>query len=339
MQRIPGDGRSRRAGQIRPLLLGVDGGNTKTVALVADADGTVLGAGSAGQGDIHNALDPEDALVEIIGATAAALSDAGTTGADVTASAFSLAGADWPEDFDMLRHELRERLGLSSEPEVVNDAVGALRCGTDDMVGVSAVIGTYAAVAGRNAHGVLFHLGFWPESTGAHALGSEALAAVWRYMIGLAPPTTLTGRALTRWGCEDEEELLHAFTRIGDALPEGERAGFAEAVLDEAEAGDDIARHIVELVGTRIGDYARVCAERTDQLGAPFPLVLGGGVLKHRSALLRSYVLDRVPDAQPVYAQVDPVVGAVLIAADRLGVRPDPARLQSGPAEAAEAPA
>jgi N-acetylglucosamine kinase-like BadF-type ATPase len=314
------------------ILLGVDGGNTKTRALVADADGTVLGSGSAGQGDIHNAADPEEALVEITRATAAALADAGVAGADVTAAAFSLAGADWPEDFAILRRELRARLGLADEPQIVNDAVGALRCGTDDMVGVSTVIGTYAAVAGRNRDGLLFHLGFWPESTGAHALGSEALVAVWRYMLRLAPATTLTGRALSRWGCDDETELLHAFTRIGDHLPESERAGFAEAVLDEAEAGDEVARGIVERIGTRMGDYARVCAERTGQLGSPFPLVLGGGVLKHPSSLLCSHVLDRVPDAHPVYAQVDPVVGAVLIAADGLGLRPEPARLQSPPA-------
>ena len=49
------------------LLLGVDGGNTKTAAVVVDRGGAVLGAGGAGCGDIHNGASPEPALVEMAG--------------------------------------------------------------------------------------------------------------------------------------------------------------------------------------------------------------------------------------------------------------------------------
>jgi N-acetylglucosamine kinase-like BadF-type ATPase len=302
------------------LLLGVDGGNTKTVAVVVEEDGTVVGSGVGGCGDIHNASSPEPALTEIVRATTAALGAAGAAAADLAGAAFSLAGADWPEDFAFLRSELRRRLGLRDEPEVVNDAVGGLRCGTDEMVGAAVVIGTYAAVAARNARGEVFHLGFWPDSTGAFALGSQALAAVWRHMLELGPETSLLERALARWACTDAEELLHAFTRIG-GLEESEPGRFADAVLDEAEAGDPVARTIVETVASRMGDYVRVCASRTGQLGAPFPLVLCGGVLRHPSPLLRTVLESRIPDGRPVYPDVDPVAGAVLIAADRVGVR------------------
>ena len=309
------------------LLLGVDGGNTKTVAVVVTVDGDVLGAGRGGCGDIHNASGPEAAVSEIVGAASAALDEAGATAADLAATAFSLAGADWPEDFEYLRRELRRRLALTHDPEIVNDAVGGLRSGTDDMVGVAVVIGTYSAVAGRNAAGDLFHLGFWPDSTGAHGLGSQALAAVWRHMLGLGPETTLLDRALARWASADAQELLHALTRIG-VSEEAEAGRFADAVLDEAEAGDRVARTIVQTVAGRMGDYARVCASRTGQLGAPFPLVLCGSVLRHPSPLLRSVLLSRVPDGQPVYPDLEPVAGAVLLAADRVGARPDLARLR-----------
>ena len=317
------------------LLLGVDGGNTKTVAVVVTGDGEVLGTGRGGCGDIHNASGPEAAVREIATAASAALDDAGAVAADVAAAAFSLAGADWPEDFEYLRRELRGRLHLADDPAIVNDAVGGLRCGTDDMVGVAVVVGTYSAVAGRNAAGELFHLGFWPDSTGAYALGSQALAAVWRHMLGLGPETSLLDRALDRWASADAHELLHTLTRIGG--PEESEAGrFADAVLDEAEAGDRVARAIVQTVAGRMGDYARVCASRTGQLGAPFPLVLCGSVLRHPSPLLRSVLLSRVPDGQPGYPDVEPVAGAVLLAADRVGARPDIARLRAPLAAAPE---
>ena len=305
------------------LLLGVDGGNTKTHALVTDGDGTVLGRGDAGTADIHSS-EPEPALVEIVRACDEALAAAGASSSDLAASAFSLAGADWPEDFVLLREELTRRLGLLREPVIVNDGIGPLRCGTDDGIGVAAVIGTYCAVGARNAAGEIFHLGFWPDSTGAYALGSEALAAIWRNMLGLAPPTSMLPRALELWNRSSAEDLLHVFTRIDDGLPAvAERARFAAAVLDEAERGDIVARDIVRRVGGRAGDYARVSAERTGQLGEPFPLVLLGGVLRHPSPLLRAAIHDRVPESTPVYPDIEPVVGALLVAADSVGAHPD----------------
>jgi N-acetylglucosamine kinase-like BadF-type ATPase len=305
------------------LLLGVDGGNTKTHALVTDAAGTVLGRGDAGTADIH-ATVPEPALVEITRACERALAAAGATASDIAASAFSLAGADWPEDFALLREELTRRLGFEREPVIVNDGIGPLRCGSDDSVGVAVIVGTYCAVGARNAAGEIFHLGFWPDSTGAYALGSEALAAIWRNMLGLAPPTSMLARALELWGRSSAEDLLHVFTRIDDGLPAvAARARFAAAVLDEAEEGDIVAREIVRRVGGIAGDYARVSAERTGQAGQPFPLVLLGGVLRHPSPLLRAAIHDRVPESVPVYPDIEPVVGALLLAADTIGAKPD----------------
>jgi N-acetylglucosamine kinase-like BadF-type ATPase len=309
------------------LLLGVDGGNTKTHALVTDAAGTVLGTGDGGTADIHNASSPELALVEIVHAGREAIERAGAEAGDVAAAGFSLAGADYPEDFELLRRELRNRLLLEHDPVVVNDAVGALRCGTPDSVGVAAVLGTYCAVAGRNADGRLFHFGFWPDSTGAYTLGSEALASIWRFMLDLGPRTSLIERALERWGCADVDELLYEFTRIG-GHPPSEPGRFADAVLDEAEAGDAVARDIVETAGHRLGDYARVCAARTGQLGSPFPLVLSGGVMRHPSLLLRAAIHERVRDGVAVYPDVEPVIGALMLAADGVGIRPDRARLR-----------
>ena len=48
--------------------LGVDAGNSKTVALLADADGRVLGRGRAGVGDIYGVPDAEDAVDAVLDA-------------------------------------------------------------------------------------------------------------------------------------------------------------------------------------------------------------------------------------------------------------------------------
>ena len=58
------------------LVLGIDGGNTKTVALVAHGDGTVVGAGRAGCADIYGADSPEAAIDAIVAAAQGALAEA-----------------------------------------------------------------------------------------------------------------------------------------------------------------------------------------------------------------------------------------------------------------------
>jgi N-acetylglucosamine kinase-like BadF-type ATPase len=310
------------------LLLGVDAGNTKTIALVTHEDGTVAGLGTAGCGDIHNAPTPDAGLDEISRACSAALAAAGIRGSDLAASAFSLAGADWPEDFELLCAALAARLALVTPPHVVNDAIGAIRCGTDDGVGVAAVCGTHGTAGGRNAAGAVYHFGFWPDDTGAWALGSRGLAAVLRADLEVGEATSLTARALAWWKADSPVELLHKLTRLGEPrIPVSERALFAAAVLDEADAGDPVARDIVGAAGRRLGDFAQVCAERTAQSGSEFPLVLCGGVLRHPSALLRESIVGSVPGAVPVYPSVEPVVGAVLLAADGIGARPSLDRL------------
>ena len=316
------------------LLLGADGGNTKTIALVASPDGAILGAGRSGNSDLYNAVSVDAALAEIGAAAAAALAAAGASGTDVAASCFSLAGADWPEDFELLRRGLPARIGLPSEPLVVNDAVGAIRAGTPDGVGTAVVCGTYGVSSGRNAAGEVFHLGFWPDSCGARPLGREGLAAVWRSDLGMGPETSLTRRALDTYSVADPIALLYELThRGGPGQNAAER--LAPAVLDEADAGDAVAREIVAGQGRNLGDQTRVCAERVGLLGAEFAVVLAGGVFRHSSRLLAETLMERIPGGRPVAAAHEPVVGALLFAFDGAGITPDPERLAASTPPAA----
>jgi N-acetylglucosamine kinase-like BadF-type ATPase len=307
-----------------PLLLGVDGGNSKTVALVARADGTIVGAGRSGNTDIYNASSVEAALEELGRAVATALAAAGGRAEDVVGSAFSLAGADWPEDFALLGRELPQRIGLDHPPVVVNDAIGALRCSTDDAVGVAVVCGTGGAIGARNRRGETFHVGFWPDSMGGEEIAQAGLAAVFRAGLDLGPQTSLIERALRRYGAGSEMELLHTFTRRDRPRPR--RAAFVADVLDAGDAGDPVAVEIVTGNGHRLGEAARISAARVGLEGG-YALVLAGGVLRHGSRLMTDAVCARVPEAVPLRAEREPAVAALLWAYDAAGIGPDLARL------------
>jgi N-acetylglucosamine kinase-like BadF-type ATPase len=310
------------------LALGVDGGNSKTIAVLATADGSIVGSGRGGCTDLYNAASPAVAIEEIERVVRAALASADAQPSDVSVSAFSLAGVDWPEDFALMDEELTRRLALHRPPTILNDAVGAIRCGTEDGIGVAAVCGTGGVTGARGRDGQVFHLGFWPDGSGGGFMGDQALRAVWRAALGTGPQTTLTERALHRFGATDPIDLLHLFTRRG-GLPESHRALLAPAVLDEAAAGDPVANGIARRAAVTLAGQARVAAERAGLAGSSYPLVLAGGVFRHPSDLIARLVAEGVPDGRPVRARFEPAIGALLTAFDGAGVAADVERLQA----------
>lgn len=315
-------------------VLGVDGGGTKTVALVARADGSVVGRGRGPGGTIYDTVPPDRGLRCIEQAAAAALRSAAVGREELAAAAFSVSGADWPEDNAYLRSSLASR-GLGRTIVVVNDALGALWAGAPDGVGVAVVCGTGAATGARASGGAVWHSGHWQEPQGSLHLAEQALRAVYRAELGLQPATTLTSRVLDIFDVPAVEDVLHVRTA---RLPEPPRdlGPVARALLEEAAGGDEVARDIVVEHGRALGDYAVVAARRVGLLGDRFPLVLAGGVLRAPQTLLGESIIARVAEAGPlafaVRPSLDPVVGAVVLALEASGVAVDGAvrsRLQA----------
>jgi N-acetylglucosamine kinase-like BadF-type ATPase len=300
---------------VAQLILGVDGGNTKTIALAATPDGAIVGAGRGGCADIYGAPSVESALAEIGHAVSEAL--AGRDPADVTHAVFSLAGADWQEDKD----ELRERLSPlvpRAEVAVVNDAIGALRAGTPDGIGVAVALGTGGCIGAGGRDGSQWHSSWWGLNLGAWWIGTEALHAVYEAELGIRDPTVLTEAALALWGDPSVEELLHAFHRRGGRHG-WQAARLAPDVLRLAHAGDAAAREVVVGHGVKLGELAAVAARKVG-LEPPFPLALLGGVFRGEgSELIVAEIAARVPGADVARPAREPAAGALLAALDHAG--------------------
>jgi N-acetylglucosamine kinase-like BadF-type ATPase len=306
-------------------LLGVDGGNTKTIALIASDDGTIVGSGRSGQADIYGASSPAAAVEAVTSAADDALQAAGIPPTTLVAGCFSLAGADWPEDFAFWQESLSHR-GYHQQVAVVNDAIGALYAGLPTGPGVVVACGTGATTGARSQDGRLWHSSFWQDTQGSHQLGQKALRAIYQAELGIAPVTTLTGRILAFFGLTSVEAVLHRQTAREQRLP-GRYEGLARLLLDEGQAGDAVARQIIEQHGASLGDYALAAARHVGIENSPYTLVLTGGVLRHPSPLLHQAIVNRVqtasPEVQAVTSQFEPVVGALLFAFERAGFRLD----------------
>ena len=303
-------------------VLGLDAGNTKTVALLAQLDGAIIGGGRGGCGDIYGAGSPEAALAAVDQALVGALGGTGVAVSHLAATCCSMAGADWPEDFDLIRLEIEKR-GLCRNLSIYNDAIGALRAGSADGFGVSVACGTGAATGARAPDGRLWHNSYWQVPQGAHDLGNMTLNAVYRAELGLEAPSPLTARVLEFFQLPSVEQVLHRMTaRVRPPNPDLGR--LARVLLDEATAGDPLATRLVTRHGHALGDYALVAARHVGLEHTSFTLVMAGGVLRHPSPVLRTALVERVraavPGVRPVLSPLEPVAGAVLLALEAAGV-------------------
>jgi N-acetylglucosamine kinase-like BadF-type ATPase len=306
---------------VTTLTVGIDAGNTKTIALAARGDGTIVGAARIlGCADIYSAPTESEAVAVIVAAVDEALRRAGGTRPEIESVALSAAGADWPEDFELHRAALAER-GIGRRVAVVNDAIGALRGAIPEGPAVVVVTGTGGATGARGRDGRLWHSSWWQEPQGAGELGRRALEAVYRAELGIDPPTALREAILAFLGMDDVEGVLHGFTARRGRRP-APTGSLARVLLDQAAGGDATAVAIVRSQARDLAAVAAAAARRVGLGADHFRLALTGGVLRHPSRLLADGIVDevrrRAPGAERVAPLFEPGVGALLLAFDAI---------------------
>lgn len=307
-------------------FLGVDAGNSKTVALLADGQGNVRGWGRSGIGDIYGAPNEAAAVAAVVTAIDQAIATAEVRTDAVAAAAFHLAGVDWPEDAAFWLAVLRKHLPDLPAPVVRNDGYALLRCRDPDGVGVAVSLGTGPAIAARGPGGSEFAMGFWCQHPiGGSALGALALEAAFLAELGMAPHTALSAPLCELFGASDIEDLLHRFTRRGSQLRHTATSRAARTVLRCAAQGDPVALALVDDQAEHLVGYARVVAAKVGLMpdSAPWPLSFGGSVMTAREPVLRERVLSRaaqwMPGADAKVIDDQPVLGALLDAYASLG--------------------
>lgn len=314
-----------------PRYLAVDAGNSKTLALVVDGEGEVLGRGRAGCGDIYGAATVEDALGAVFGAVDRAMAEARVAANGIASAAFRLAGVDYAEDRDFWDGQVRARLGSLGRWSIKNDAFASLRLLDGSGVAVGITVGTGPAVAARAPDGREECSGMFVfDDLGGAGLGNAGLEAACRSWMGVGPETSLTTALCDLYGVADAWELRHAFTRRFGALPGSELWRASRLVLAACDAGDPVATGIVAHQAHAFVGYAQWCARRVgvDLASGELPVLLNGSVATSQSPAMRAALaaeLQRVaPAAAVTVASAPPLSGVVLDALAEGGVSVGP---------------
>ncbi len=303
------------------LFIGVDGGKSKTVCLVADASGAVLGWGRAGSAD--KAAVPLDSAIDAVAtAVDGAVRQANVTRQDLAVGCFGLAGADWPEDFELLHHRLAA-YGLASEVVIRNDAQIALRAASLTGLGMVLSAGTHLSVALRTAGGVDWYSGWSSvDGPGGAEAGRRVLWAVLHAADGRGAATALSETVRDATGLT-ADGLLRAVA--GGTVDEVFTARLAPLLFEvHARTGDPVAGAILGDLGREMARWVTGLIARFDLAGDDLEVFLAGGLFRGSGDLLRESLVAAVHSTAPrvslIRAQREPVVGALFEACERAGV-------------------
>ena len=295
------------------LIAGIDGGGSKTVALLATVDGQILGRGTAGPCNLQ-AVPEEEVRQALHDTLEGAFAAAGLPVQPVALLGMGLSGVDRPADLATVQRLVQEE-EMAHIALIVNDSQLLLWCGALTGWGLGLISGTGSIAFGRASTGRTARAGGWGYRFGdegsGFAIGTAALRAISQAADGRGPQTQLTPLILTHWGLETPGDLIPYV--YSNELPYPQVASLAEVVQVTADQGDAVAQAILE---DAAGELARALAAVQAQLllPEPIPTVLGGGVLLNchtvRHGLLRACE-DRGLRFSPLELADDPVQGAL----------------------------
>lgn len=308
-----------------PIVLAVDGGNSKTDLALVRADGSVLSVVRGPNSSPHHlGVDGCLELLETLLDDAAR--EAGLTRTDgplAEVATLLLAGVDFPRE----EKQLQELVGArrwAERTSVGNDTFAVLRAGTERGWGVAVVCGAGincvgVAPDGRQARfpalGAI--TGDWG---GGYDVGMAAVSAAARSEDGRGPRTSLEQTVPAHFGLRTPPELAEAFHL--KTIPLRRVLELPRLVFAEAEH-DAVAAEIVERLAAEVVALARAALTRLELTDEPVEVLLGGGLLQGSDGRVLGAIeagLHGVGSAITVHATASPpVVGAALLGLDELG--------------------
>ena len=298
-------------------FLGVDGGASKTAALVTDENSVPLGRGLAG-GSNHLRVGLEQATRNIERAVNSALVEAGVAIREIDYAYCGIAGSDHIEHHERVVEALRIFFPRGNFV-VDNDARIALTGAVGFGSGIVIIAGTGSVAFGRNESGGEARAGGWGPKIGdegsGYAIARDGLTAIVRAYDGRGPATKMTDLLCFQFAMCDPGDLprfVYATTTGDDAI-----ARYLKLVMQAADEGDAVARAIIDRAGRELADCVLAVARRLSLSSEEFPVAYVGGAF-HAGALLldpmKLAIAAGAPHARVAEPLHTPVEGAAMMA-------------------------
>ena len=303
------------------IVIGVDGGGSKTRVMVGTAEGELLATLDGPKSAVTPGFAARSA--DVIGELVTrALAEIAQPGAVLPRVLYcGVAGTGRDEERKAL-HAALDAKELAEEVVIDSDGMIAMYDALDDRAGILLVVGTGSVAYGRSPAGEIVRCGGWGPVFGDEGsggwIGRRALGIVAASSDGREPPTALLFPILAATQCEDIQDLI-PWAATADARA---FASLAPVIFSTAAAGDPRANALLTLAAEELVLHVRALARQlfTDERAA-VTVALSGGLMDRGSPLrkrLEQRLKSAVPGAQLRSEEVLPARGALRAAARRI---------------------
>lgn len=293
-------------------VIGIDGGGTKTIGVIADEKGNVFAKETVGPTNLNSVGEEE---------TKAQLKQLVTKlqqhhDVKITRVFAGLSSVHNQDRELMLKNYIASIIGQDTHVKVEHDAVIALYSGTLGKAGIVQISGTGSITFGANNKNERARVGGWGYLIGdegsGYAFGREALSAVFRAHDGIAPSTQLTSLVLKTVNAESPQDLIPMIyqKRAREFI-----ASLSQVVTIAAEQGDKTAIQIMENQSKEMAKSIEVLFMKLFKKEENVPVSLTGGVFSRADLLvpfLKNYFRKNQLPVSLVTPEIPPVAGAII---------------------------
>jgi N-acetylglucosamine kinase-like BadF-type ATPase len=267
------------------LILGIDGGGTRTRASILAGDKLLA---HAENGSIKRLrVGAEAAETHLRALLKEVYAQAGVTG--VYAASVGVASASMPGTTEWITAVFHDFAVERSE--VVGDEVIALDAAFHGGPGILQIAGTGSNTIGRAPDGSRETAGGWSSHLGDEGSG---------YWIGLhslrralkahdrEQPTQILEKIGEIWGTPGLDDLVN----LGDSTPGPDFAALAPAINELAEAGDPVAVEVLRQAAADLVEFVllvRAKLRRKHAIADEVPVAWTGGVIEHMTLVREAF--------------------------------------------------
>jgi N-acetylglucosamine kinase-like BadF-type ATPase len=315
----------------RPCFLGIDGGATKTEAVVADAEGRLLGSGRAGPSSYHNA-GVRSAVSNLRKSALAACKAAGCELPKVSGSCIGMASLDSRMDRTAVAQMLK-RAGFPAATFLTDDSTVALAGAFGGEPGVVVIAGTGSVARGLGHDGSRVRVGGHGYVLGdpgsAFDIGRRAIAAALDSYEGVGDRTDLLDAVMAGMGASEPAELIGLANR--GAASVAKIASLSRAVSSSAGDGDAVAIRLLMEAGAELTSLAASALTLLGRAGEGLGVSPCGGVFDSPLvySAFKAGIEATIGGESLTQPALGPSLGAVLLAMGERGSRPSASLLSN----------
>lgn len=305
----------------KQYVIGMDGGGTKTAAMLCDVNGNILAEEMGGPTN-PNIVGVERTAEVIVGLLGSLCDRLGCATNDVLSIVAGLAGAGRDADKDRIKTavlaEAKKRKTPIGTVIIETDGRIALEGAFKGKPGIILIAGTGSFALAKDHKQGIHRAGGWGRILGdegsGYVIGQDGLNAVTKHLDGRGKATMLTTLIDLRFGLLNQDRILNAIYRENFDV-----ASIAPLVIEAAEAKDNECARILNKATFELFEHVRVLVnkiEASSHARAKIPLSLIGGLISNDNVyrkILTHKITFSLPQVMVVPPDASPAYGAVLL--------------------------